>query len=127
MMLDEPVDDLDMRHAMRTMLAIRPTSADLRKTAMIVLPAINFAACHTERVVAMNGGVIVPDGVPTEVISAETATEVLNWTQISTIWTQIMWSRKLHFSIVGNELETEIRAWEQLVRSVREPARTIIH
>ena len=96
-----------MRHAMRTMLAIRPTSADPRKT-------------------AMNGGVIVPDGVPTEVISAETVTEVLNWTHRSTIWTQIMSSHKLHFSIVGNELETEIRAWEQLVRSAREPARTII-
>lgn len=76
MLLDEPLNNLDMRHASQTMLLIRRMATELGKTVMIVLHDINFAAYHADRVVAMKDGEIVADGLPSEVISAETVNEV---------------------------------------------------
>ncbi len=108
------------------MLAIRPTSVELRKTTMIVLPAINSAACHADLVVAAIGGVTIPDGVPTQVISAEIEIEVFELDAPIHDLDANPVVAEFAVSIAGNELETKIRAWGPLVRSVREAARTII-
>ena len=77
MLLDEPLNNLDMRHASQTMQLIRRMATALGKTVVIVLHDINFAAYHADRVVAMKEGMIVADGLPGDVISAKTVSEVL--------------------------------------------------
>ena len=69
-LLDEPLNNLDMRHASQTMSLIRRLSTELDKTIVIVLHDVNFASYHADRVVAMKDGAIVADGTPGEVVTA---------------------------------------------------------
>ena len=75
-LLDEPLNNLDMRHASQTMSLIRRFSTELNKTIVIVLHDVNFASYHADRVVAMKDGAIVADGAPREVITAAAMKEI---------------------------------------------------
>ena len=75
-LLDEPLNNLDMRHASQTMSLIRRLSTELNKTIVIVLHDVNFASYHADRVVAMRDGAIVADGAPREVITAAAMEEI---------------------------------------------------
>ena len=88
--------------------AILPTFVGLCQTAMIALTAINFAAWHADRVVAMIGSVTVSDGVPTQVKSAETAIGVFELTTTVDDLDANPVVAESAIIIVGNELETEI-------------------
>ena len=68
-LLDEPLNNLDMRHASQTMGLIRRLATELDKTILIVLHDVNFASYHADRVVAMKNGAIVADGAPGEIIT----------------------------------------------------------
>ena len=78
MLLDEPLNNLDMRHASQTMTLIRRLAFDLDKTIVIVLHDINFAAYHADRIIAMKEGAVVADGSPTEIITAETMADIFD-------------------------------------------------
>ena len=77
-LLDEPLNNLDMRHAAQTMSLIRRLSTELDKTIVIVLHDVNFASYHADRVVAMKDGEIVADGTPREVITATAMEEIFD-------------------------------------------------
>ena len=68
-LLDEPLNNLDMRHASQTMGLIRRLATELDKTILIVLHDVNFASYHADRVVALKNGAIVADGAPGEIIT----------------------------------------------------------
>ena len=68
-LLDEPLNNLDMRHASQTMGVIRRLATELGKTILIVLHDVNFASYHADRVVALKNGAIVADGAPGEIIT----------------------------------------------------------
>lgn len=63
-LLDEPLNSLDMRHAIDTMRIVRSLADDLAKTVVIVLHDVNVAAAQADRIVAMRGGCVVADGTP---------------------------------------------------------------
>ncbi len=69
-LLDEPLNNLDMRHAAQTMHLIRRLATELRKTIVVVLHDINFAAHHADRIIAMKEGRVVADGAPDEIITS---------------------------------------------------------
>ena len=75
-LLDEPLNNLDMRHASQTMSLIRRLATELGKTIVIVLHDVNFASFHADRVIAMKDGAIVADGAPREVITAAAMEEI---------------------------------------------------
>ena len=75
-LLDEPLNNLDMRHASQTMSLIRRLSTELGKTIVIVLHDVNFASFHADRVIAMKDGAVVADGDPREVITAAAMEEI---------------------------------------------------
>ena len=62
----------------------------------------------------------------TQVISAEIVTEVFELDAPIRHLDANPVVAEFAGSIAGNELETKIRAWGRLVRSVREPARTTV-
>lgn len=68
-LLDEPLNNLDMRHAVQTMHLVRRLATDLGKTLVVVLHDINFAAHHADRIVAMKDGRILADGTPSEIVT----------------------------------------------------------
>ena len=69
-LLDEPLNNLDMRHAVQMMRLLRRLVDEDDRTVVIVLHDINFAAAYADRIVAMAGGRVIVDGTPDEVIAS---------------------------------------------------------
>ena len=51
-LLDEPLNNLDMKHSVQIMKILRRLVDDLGKTVVIVLHDINFASVYSDRIVA---------------------------------------------------------------------------
>ncbi len=70
-LLDEPLNNLDVRHAVAMMQQLRRAAADLGKAIIVVLHDINFASCYADMIVAMREGKVVATGSPEAVIRPE--------------------------------------------------------
>ena len=58
-LLDEPLNSLDMKHSVQIMKILRRLVDDLGKTVVIVLHDINFASVYSDRIVALKEGRVV--------------------------------------------------------------------
>lgn len=68
--LDEPLNNLDMRHSTQIMKILRRLVDELGKTILIVIHDINFASCYSDNIVALKDGKIVKQGRACDVIDA---------------------------------------------------------
>lgn len=71
-LLDEPLNNLDMKHAVAMMGILRRAADDLGRTVVVVLHDINFAASYCDRIVAMREGSVAADGTPDAIVTPET-------------------------------------------------------
>ncbi|MEF2073396.1 iron ABC transporter ATP-binding protein [Consotaella aegiceratis] len=71
-LLDEPLNNLDLKHAVAMMKLLRRAADELGKTIVIVLHDINFASCYSDEIVAMKEGRVAFAGPPEAVIRSET-------------------------------------------------------
>ena len=69
--LDEPLNNLDMRHAVDIMKTLRKLVRDFDKTVVIVLHDINFASCYSDYIAAMDQGRIADEGCADHIIQQE--------------------------------------------------------
>lgn len=67
-LLDEPLNNIDMRHAVDMMQLLRSAADDKGKTVVVVLHDINFASCYADHIVAMQGGKLAGQGSPDQLI-----------------------------------------------------------
>ncbi len=77
-LLDEPLNSLDLRHAAATMAMVRRMADDLAKTVVVVLHDVNVAAHHADRLVAMREGRVVADGSPHDVVRPDVLAAVFD-------------------------------------------------
>lgn len=70
-LLDEPLNNLDMPHARAMMHRLRRAADELGKTIVVVIHDINFASAWSDRIVAMKDGAVVATGTPEEIIRAD--------------------------------------------------------
>lgn len=75
-LLDEPLNNLDMKHSVQIMKILRRLVDDLGKTVIIVLHDINFASVYSDRIVALKEGRVVKDGPTDEIINSESLREI---------------------------------------------------
>ena len=75
-LLDEPLNNLDMKHSVQIMKILRKLVDELGKTVVIVLHDINFASVYSDRIVALKDGRLVKDGPTSEIINSEALREV---------------------------------------------------
>lgn len=75
-LLDEPLNNLDMKHSVQIMQTLRQLVDDLGKTVIIVLHDINFASVYSDRIVALKDGKIIRDGKTDEIINTETLQDI---------------------------------------------------
>lgn len=75
-LLDEPLNNLDMKHSVQIMKTLRKLVDELGKTVVIVLHDINFASVYSDRIVALKDGKIVRDGETEEIINTETLNDI---------------------------------------------------
>ncbi len=67
-LLDEPLNNLDMKHASGMMKILRKAADDLGKTVVLVLHDINFASWYADRLIAMRDGRILYQGAVEEIV-----------------------------------------------------------
>src|SRR5699024_3892753 len=67
-LLDEPLNNLDMRHSSQIMKTLRKLVDELGKTIVIVIHDINLASCYSDQIVALKYGEIVKEGTTCDVI-----------------------------------------------------------
>ncbi|MCM3781177.1 iron ABC transporter ATP-binding protein [Microbacterium hydrocarbonoxydans] len=77
-LLDEPLNNLDMKHAVQMMKHLRRAAEELRRTIVIVLHDINFAGHYADRICAMKDGEVVEFGTPSEIMTDEVLTRVFD-------------------------------------------------
>ena len=74
--LDEPLNNLDMKHSAEMMRLLRKMVNDLRKTIVIVIHDINFASCYSDNIVALKNGKLVKHSETEEMITEENLTKL---------------------------------------------------
>lgn len=70
-LLDEPLNNLDMKHSAAMMKLLRKAADELGKTIVLVLHDINFASWYSDHIVAMREGKVVHQGPPDDLIQSE--------------------------------------------------------
>ncbi|MGF3054514.1 ABC transporter ATP-binding protein [Microbacterium sp. YY-03] len=75
-LLDEPLNNLDMKHAVAMMRQLRRAADELGKTVIIVLHDINFAAAYADRIVALSGGAVTHVGTPDEIMRPDVLEDI---------------------------------------------------
>lgn len=76
LLLDEPLNNLDMRHAVSMMGRLRRAADELGKTVVIVVHDVNFAAAYADRIIAMTEGRIQHVGTPAQIMTSEVLSDV---------------------------------------------------
>lgn len=75
-LLDEPLNNLDMKHSVDIMKILRQLVDDLGKTVVIVIHDINFASCYSDYIIALNNGRVAKEGVVNEIITKNALEEI---------------------------------------------------
>lgn len=75
-LLDEPLNNLDMKHSVVMMQHLKRAAAELNRTIVIVLHDINFAGHYADYICAMKHGKVVQFGTPGQIMQDEILTEV---------------------------------------------------
>lgn len=75
-LLDEPLNNLDMKHSVQIMKTLEKLVAELGKTICIVIHDINFASCYSDYLVALKDGKVIRAGSSKELICPESLREI---------------------------------------------------
>lgn len=79
LLLDEPLNNLDMAYARDLMRRLRTMADDHGRTIVVVLHDLNHAAAWADRIVCMREGAVVADGAPAEILTPELLGEVFGF------------------------------------------------
>ncbi|HYD14977.1 MAG TPA: ATP-binding cassette domain-containing protein [Hyphomicrobium sp.] len=78
-LMDEPLNNLDMKQAATMMKLLRRIADDLKKTFVLVMHDINFASIYSDHIVAMREGAIVRQGPPADILQSEVLREIFDF------------------------------------------------
>lgn len=70
-MLDEPLNNLDMKYMVETMKLLRKLVDEKMKTIILVLHDINFAASYSDHIIALKDGKLIEQGGVHEIINSK--------------------------------------------------------
>lgn len=74
--LDEPLNNLDMKHSVEMMKVLRNLCDDLGKTVVLVMHDINYTSCYSDYIVALKNGAIARYGKTEEIIQKEVLEDI---------------------------------------------------
>jgi iron complex transport system ATP-binding protein len=75
-LLDEPLNNLDMKHSVQIMKVLRRLVEELGKTVVIVIHDINFASVYSDNIVALKNGKIINDGPAKKIINQKVLKDI---------------------------------------------------
>ena len=77
-LLDEPLNNLDMKHAVAMMKQLRRAADELGKTIVIVIHDINFASVYSDYILAMKDGQLFYQGRPEQIMDSTILEEIFD-------------------------------------------------
>ena len=75
-LLDEPLNNLDLKHATAMMKLLRRAANELGKTVVLVLHDINFASWYSDYIVAMKAGRVANQGPAAQMIDPAVLSDI---------------------------------------------------
>ncbi|MDO5534586.1 MAG: ATP-binding cassette domain-containing protein, partial [Propionibacteriaceae bacterium] len=78
LLLDEPLNNLDMQHSVQMMKHLKRAATELGRTIVIVLHDINFASHYADRICAMKDGEVVEFGPAADIMTGPVLSHVFN-------------------------------------------------
>ena len=75
-LLDEPLNNLDMKHSVQIMKILRRLVKEMNKTIVIVIHDINFASCYSDRIIAIKEGKVEIAGIKNDVINEDVLRDI---------------------------------------------------
>jgi iron complex transport system ATP-binding protein len=85
LVLDEPTASLDIRHEMELFELIRQL-VDAGLAGLVITHHLNLAARFADRILLLDRGLVVADGVPSAVLNRETLSRVFEWPVAVRVW-----------------------------------------
>ena len=77
-LLDEPLNNLDVSYSHAMLQTLRRAADELGKTIVIVVHDINYASCWADRIVAMKDGRVHAIGTPSEIVQRDLLRDVFD-------------------------------------------------
>ncbi|CNH05446.1 putative iron ABC transporter ATP-binding protein [Yersinia thracica] len=77
-LLDEPLNNLDMKHCVAMMKQLRRAADELNKTIILVIHDINFASAYSDHIIAMKDGEVIYRGAPEEIMQPDILEEIFD-------------------------------------------------
>ncbi|TDE88902.1 ATP-binding cassette domain-containing protein [Occultella glacieicola] len=77
-LLDEPLNNLDMKHSVQMMRHLKRAATELDRTIIVVLHDINFAGRYADHICAVKDGRVVEFGTPATIMTDEVLTRVFD-------------------------------------------------
>lgn len=74
--LDEPLNNLDMKHSVEIMQVLRKLVSEKNKTIVIVIHDINFASCYSDHIISLKNGALMHEGATEKIIDTEILREI---------------------------------------------------
>ncbi|EPJ51730.1 MAG: hypothetical protein OFPI_16760 [Osedax symbiont Rs2] len=69
--LDEPLNNLDMKHSVNIMQRLQQAAQVMHKSIIMVMHDINFAACYSDEIIAMKQGQIIYQDCPQMIMQSQ--------------------------------------------------------
>lgn len=99
LLLDEPLNSLDMRHAAAMMAMLRRTADELGRTVVLVLHDLNMASAYSDHIVAMRDGAVEAQGTPAQIMDHAVLQRVFDLDmEVATVGDQLI---GLHWRATG--------------------------
>ncbi len=77
-LLDEPLNNLDMKHSAQMMQLLHRAARELGRTIVIVLHDINFAGHYADHICAVKDGKVIEFGTPEEIMTDDVLSRVFD-------------------------------------------------
>ncbi len=74
--LDEPLNNLDIKHSLQIMATIQRLAHELNKAVVVVIHDINFASCYSDYIMALKKGEVVASGSVDQVIQEQVLADI---------------------------------------------------
>lgn len=78
-LLDEPLNNLDMKHAAQMMQLLKQLCEQHGKTIVVVIHDINFASVYADEIIAMKNGRLVYQGHPDQLMNEKTLEDIFDF------------------------------------------------
>lgn len=77
-LLDEPLNNLDMKHSAQMMQLLHRAARELGRTIVIVLHDINFAGHYADHICAVKDGKVIEFGTPAQIMTDDVLSRVFD-------------------------------------------------